>query len=106
MATYNKQTITSAPVAPTYNAAAAGDTIQAPEGAIFHIKNASGVSITCTITATATLANGTTFPNLVITVPAGAERICRLGGEFTNGSGQAALTWSATASVTWAIRTL
>jgi hypothetical protein len=87
---------------PTYNAAAAGDQINNALGGVLIIKNASGASITCTINTPGTLPNGDAYPDKAVTVTAAGERWIYLGPEYIDANYQANLSWSATASVTWA----
>lgn len=107
MAVVNRQVVSPAVTTPTYNAATAGaggDLIAHPVGAIVIIRNASGSPITGTVTATALLPSGGTYPNLVVTVPATTgERWVTLGPEFVDANGQAKIVWSAVTDVTFAV---
>jgi len=104
MAVVSGQSISPAGITPTYNAASAGgDKIQSPEGCIVIIKNASGASVTATFVTPNSLPNGDAYPDKALAVPAGAERWISLGPEYTDSNSQASITWSASASVTFAV---
>jgi hypothetical protein len=85
----------------TYTAASAGgDAVVAPEGSYLHIKNDSGASITATVNSISACNQGFDH-NLVITVPAGANRVLGpLTKRFINGAGKVEVTYSAVTSVT------
>jgi hypothetical protein len=95
--------------APVYNAAGSADTFPTNPGRhyIVHVKNASGGSINVTVTDPNSVSPGgaTQFnPNVLIAVPAGAERVMVLEGtRFRDSSGNINLAFSATTSVTYAI---
>lgn len=90
-----------ADVASAYVAAAVGQIVPSTGREFMHIKNASGGSITCTISPNDWV--GTPVSDVVITV--GATTGEQMAGPFppfmfnANSDG-VALTWSATASVT------
>lgn len=105
MATRNTQQISRAGIAPTYNAAAAGDKFRPDERTYLHVKNADSSSHTITITTPGTQ-QGLAIADLAVVVPNAAERII---GPLPAGlfgadvDGLAAITWSATTSMTWAV---
>jgi hypothetical protein len=88
--------------APTFAAAAAGDTAEAGPTDTLIVKNASGGSINVTITTPGTLPSGDAYPDKVYAVAAGGERWIPLIADFKDPSigGQATITYSATTSVT------
>lgn len=88
-------------LAPTYNAAAAGDKVH--PGVLLHIKNASGGSVTMTMVTPGT-AFGQAIGDKVNTVGAGTDGFVRVPAEgFADTTGLVPLTWSATTSVTFAV---
>lgn len=98
------QKIVLAGTAPTFAAPTASDT--APMGTLLVVKNGSASSITVTIATVGNLPTGDDYPDKAYTVPAGAERWIPVTQEAyrkTDGSGNAAVTFSATASVTAAV---
>lgn len=103
MAALVTQTPAITGVAITYAAAGAGgDTISPSDGkTLLHVKNASGGSITVTVAAVGTCSQGF-LHDAVVAVPASGDRAIGPfdSQRFTNGSGQIAVTYSATASVT------
>lgn len=105
MAVVNTQVVSPAVTTPVWNAASAGgDKITNPVGSLVGIRNGSGVSVTCTVAAQATLPSGGVYPALVITIPATTgERWVTLGPEFVDANGQADLVWSAATTVTFAV---
>ena len=116
MATYSTQSINTAGVAPTYNAAgASGDLVAvgSQERDYIHVKNGGGSPITVTIApqVTSVYQDGVgniTPPTISVSVPAttGERLIGPIPAAYINSAGQVAVTWSATASVTFAALTL
>lgn len=109
MATLTRQKIVSSGLAASYGSAAAGgDVVDNSDGkTVLHVKNAGGGSINVTITAQDTSVDaagyGTiTVSNLVVAVPAGAERFIGPFPKraFNNASKQIAITYSGVTSVT------
>lgn len=97
MQTYNVPKIDGTP--PTYAAPAASDTVQI--GATLIVKNASAGSITVTLITPGTLNTGDAYPDKAYTVAAGAERWIPVLQDYRDSTtGTAAVTFSATASVT------
>lgn len=98
-------TVTNAGGAPTFAAAASGDTAAVGPGMELEVRNGSGSSITVTITAVGVLDSGDNYPNKVYTVAAGGEaRIPLTSNNYRNASDQLAhLTWSSTTTVTRAV---
>lgn len=89
---------------PTYGAAAAADTANVGAGLWLIVKNGDVASKTATITTPATLATGDAYPDKVYTISAGAEAWIPLLSDYRDPvTGTAAITWSATTSVTRAV---
>src|SRR6266542_3565343 len=102
MATLTTAAITAAGTDPAFVAAnGAGDKVVPGDTTYLHVKNASGVSVTVTITAVGLCSQGSTH-NSVVAVPAGADRVIGpIGSRFAAVSdGLAAITYSAVTSVT------
>jgi hypothetical protein len=106
MALIPTQSVVVAGTAPTFSAAAAGDTANVGLHLILIVKNGSGGSINVTMAYPGTLPTGDAFPAKVFAVAAGAERWIPLLPQYADTTtGQAAITYSATASVTRAVVT-
>ena len=105
MALIATQSVVVAGTAPTFAAAAANDTARVGNGLTLIVKNASGSSITVTIAYPGSLITGVAIPDPVYTVPAttGEQWIPLLEQYADPTTGQAAITYSATASVTRAV---
>lgn len=74
MALLTAQSVAQAGLTPTYSAVSASDTF-ANDGTVFlHVKNAGGSPDSVTVTSVQTCNQGSTH-NLVVSVPAGAERL-------------------------------
>jgi hypothetical protein len=104
MATVDTDQIQIAGTAPTYNAASAGgDKVRPGKNVVLHVKNSSAGAVTCTVVTPGTVA-GQPIGDVAVSVPAGADRfIGPLTNEhFAAADGLVDLTWSATASVTFA----
>ena len=103
MATLTTAAITPAGTDPAFVAATgAGDKVVPGDTTYLHVKNASGVSVTVTITAVGLCSQGSTHSS-VVAVPAGADRVIGpiTGSRFAAVSdGLAAVTYSAVTSVT------
>lgn len=102
MSAVNPQLVQIAGTTPTYNAASAGgDTFPTSDRTWIHVKNGSGGSITATLTTPGTV-GGLAIADAAIAVPAGAERLI---GPITPSlfGDTAAIAWSASASVTFAV---
>ena len=86
--------------APTFAAAAAGDTAAVDPTSFLVVKNGSGASINLTI-----VTPGDAYPDKVYAVAAAGERWVPLIADFADPSlsGQATVNYSATASVTRAV---
>lgn len=85
--------------APTFAAPLSADT--AAVGTVLIVKNASAGAITVTMVTPGTLETGDAYPDKAYSVPAGAERwIPVLKAYLDPATGLAAVTFSATASVT------
>lgn len=83
---------------PTFTAPAASDTVQV--GSTLVVKNASAAAITVTLVTPGNLPTGDAYPDRAYTVAAGAEAWIPVLSEYRNTAGVAAVTFSATASVT------
>lgn len=84
---------------PTYAAPAASDTVQV--GATLIVKNGSAASINVTLVTPGTVGTGDAYPDKVYAVPAGGERWIPVLADYRDPvTGLAAVTFSATASVT------
>jgi hypothetical protein len=106
MATVATKQIVRAGTTPTYAAASAGGDKVTPGGSTFlHVKNGSAAAITCTV-ATPGSVEGLAVADLAVAVAAGAEVLI---GPISSGlfrdpaDGLAAISWSASASVTFAV---
>lgn len=107
MALRQPQTPTIAGVTPTYHPAAAGDQVPADDRTTILVRNASAGAVTATVVTPGVLATGP-YPDLTVSVPAGGERLIGPFSRsiFGNADGAADITWSATASVTYAVLSL
>jgi hypothetical protein len=104
MALIATQTVALDGTAPTFAAAAAGDTARVGSGLTLIVKNASGGSINVTITTPGNLATGDAVPDKVYAVAAAGERWIPLLELYADPTaGTAAIAYSATASVTRAV---
>lgn len=83
---------------PTFSAIAASETVQV--GSTLIVKNGSVASITVTLVTPGNLPTGDAYPDKAYTVGAGAEAWIPVLSEYRNAAGVAAVTFSATASVT------
>lgn len=109
MATLTRQNIVNTGNIPTYAAATGGgDVVDNADGKTFlHVKNASGGSITVTVTAQTvslvTATHGTlTVPNVSVAIAAGAEKM--IGpfqkAAYNTAADQLAITYSGVTSLT------
>lgn len=105
MALIATQSTSVAGTAPTFAAAAAGDTCTVGAHKTLIVKNTSGAPITVTLTPPGTLPTGAAYPAKVYTVPAttGEQWIPLLDLFADPTTGQATVVYSATASVTRAV---
>jgi hypothetical protein len=109
MALQPVQSLNELAAAPTYNAANSSDTFTAAPATYYllHVKNGSASAITVTIDDVASVspAQATQFnPDIQFSVPATSERILKINSNrFRNTSGVITVTFSATATVTYAI---
>ena len=106
MATYGPQAVDSHGLVPTYNAAGgSGDRV--PVGVLLHIVNSSGSSITLTIDAVSLVDTDLATPDRTVTVPTGGQgkfvRLLPASVYQSPSDGLVGLSWSATASVTFAV---
>lgn len=96
MITYTVPLLAGTP--PTYAVPSASDTVQV--GSTLIVKNASAGAITVTMVTPGTLPTGDAYPDKAYTVGVGAEAWIPVLPEYRNTAGVAAVTFSATASVT------
>lgn len=91
--------------APTFAAAAAGDTAECDPAATLIVKNGGGAGITVTVATPGNLPTGDAIPDKAYTVAAGAEAWIPLIEAFRDpaANGQAAISYSSTTSVTRAV---
>lgn len=95
-------TVTVAGGAPTLGNAASGDTAKVGPGYVLYAKNSNGATRTITIAYPGNLPSGDAIPDKVYTLAAttGEQWIPLLAEYADPTSGQAAITWEATAGVT------
>src|ERR1044072_2748412 len=105
MALIPTQSVVVAGTAPSFTAAAAGDTCWVGTHLTLIVKNASGAPITVTLTPPTTLPTGASYPAKGYTVPStnGEQWITLLDLYADPTPGQATVPSSATASVTRAV---
>jgi hypothetical protein len=96
MLTYSVPVIAGTP--PTYATPSASDTVQV--GSTLVVRNGSGAGITVTMVTPGTLPTGDAYPDKAYTVAAAGEAWIPVLPEYRNTAGVAAVTFSATASVT------
>jgi hypothetical protein len=104
MATVALQRPSLTGLAAAYAAASAGgDKFDPGEHVTLHVKNASAAAITATVETPNTVL-GLAIADVAVSVPAGGDRF--IGpfprGHFAGAGGLVSVTWSATASVTFA----
>lgn len=106
MAVRNPETVKISGIAPTYHAASAGgDKVSKPgDNIIIHVKNASAAAITATVVTPGTIA-GQAIGDVAVSVPASGDRFIGplTRQHFANSDSEVDLTWSASASVTFAV---
>lgn len=105
MALVNAQQIALAGLAAAYSAASAGgDEFKPDDTIVLHVKNGSAAAITATIVTPGTVV-GQPIGDIAVSVPAAGERF--IGPfpreHFAAADGNADITWSAAASVTFAV---
>lgn len=94
-------------VAPVINNAGSGDKISgAGERVWVNVNNGSGVSVTLTITPPGKTGYNVANPAKVFTVAAGAQRDIPILAAYADpaDSNLVSLVWSATTTVTWAVK--
>lgn len=108
MATTAKpEAITLDGVSATYYNAAAGDKVASPgKGVFITVKNGSGSSITLDVTPPGKTSYGVDNPTKTWTIAASGEQDIPMLAEYGDpaDSGNVALTWSSTTTVTWAAK--
>ena len=78
-----------------------GDTLAGVAGSVLHVKNGGGSSINVTITDPGKTPAGSAASNPVIAVPAGGERLIKLGAAFNDPTtGYTAIAYSGVTTVT------
>lgn len=107
MATYGPQQVPSTGLAPTYNPAGAGGD-RVPPGALLHVKNGNAAALTLTLTTPLVLDGDLTVQDRAISgIPATTgERFVRVPTNEVYrdpADGLVGLSWSVTASVTFAV---
>lgn len=105
MATVPTQGLPSAGLAATYNAASAGGDRVAP-GSVLHVKNRGGASINVGLVTVAVYDGDLAIADRSIAVAAGEanDRFIPVGPLYADpADGLCGITWSATASVTFAV---
>lgn len=104
MALGSPQQITNSGVTPSFATPAASDSFTYPSNAHavwMEVKNASGASITVTVTSQATAGDGLAASDKTVTVPATTgDKAFRISGAFKDGSDAVSVSFSATTSVT------
>lgn len=104
MADYAPDGVTVDGVAANVRTAAAGDKLTNPgDRAILRVNNGGGAPVTLTITPPGTTSYGVANPVKTVTVPNGTHRYLQVLAAYGNPAdgGKVALSWSATASVTF-----
>lgn len=107
MTDYSPKAITVDGVAPTVNNAAAGDKLTNPgDRCWLNVKNGSAGSVTLTITPAGKTGYNVANPVKTFTLAAGAELDVPVLAAYGDpaDSGKVALTWSATATVTFSYK--
>lgn len=92
-------------LAAVYSAASpGGDKFSPAAGTFLHVKNGSGAAVTVTLVTAAT-ADGLAVADQTTSVPAGAERFIKPPADrlLKDADDLAAITWSATTTVTFAV---
>jgi hypothetical protein len=106
MATVATKQIVRAGAVPAYVAASAGgDKVTPGPSTFLHVKNGSAGEITCTVVTPGSV-DGLAVADLAVAVPAAGEAMVGpiSAGLFRDpADGLAAITWSASASVTFAV---
>lgn len=107
MATLAKQAVTPGGLHPTYAACTGGGDLVTPgPGTVLHVKNASGGSLTVTVTDQGSVApaGASAFVgDLVIAIPAGEDRMINVSDEGRFGraaDGKAVITYSGVTTLT------
>ncbi|SRR6266540_3161139 len=102
MATLTTVPITQAGVNPGFVAAnAGGDKVVPGDTTWLHVRNASGVSVTVTITAVGSCSEGFSHSSVVVVPAGGDQAIGPIKSKFAGASdGLAAVTYTAVTSVT------
>ncbi len=104
MALISTHSVVVAGTAPTFAAAASGDTARVGAGLVLVVKNGDASSKTVTITVPGNLPTGDAYPDKAYTVNAGAEAWIPLLEQYADPTaGTAAIAYSATTSVTRAV---
>jgi hypothetical protein len=102
VATLTTQTITATGLSPTYaNAAGGGDKVRPGRGVFIHVRNADVSSMTLTLATPGTV-DGLAISDRTVNVAAGGSRMIPVPALYGDpaDSGLAAISYSATTSVT------
>lgn len=106
MAQVATQSVSRAGLAPVYSAASAGGDEFVPGDTVFlHVKNGGASAVTVTVVTPGT-ADGFDIADMAVSVPAAGERMIGplSAGTFADRADRRGdITWSATASVTFAV---
>lgn len=104
MAALTAQRIAQSGTAPTYSAASSGgDTAPVGGGLKLHVVNGSGASVTVTVVTPGTL-DGLAIADAALSVPAGGSGFIPLTNVYRDPvTGRAAISYSATATVSVAV---
>lgn len=104
MADRSPQAFTETVLQPTYHAASAGGDRVRP-GVVLHIKNANAASTVLTMVTPATVDGDLAVADRTRTVVNGTEAFLAVPKDqaYRDGDGMVALSWSVTASVTFAV---
>lgn len=104
MALITTHTIDTDGTAPTFGAAASGDTAETGPRVFLVVKNTDAATVDVTIASQITLASGDAYPAKVYTVAATTgENWIPLIADYGNDSKEAEISYEATANVTRAV---
>lgn len=103
MATVATQVVPVTGLTPAYSAASAGgDKVAPSDRTVLHVKNGSAGAVTVTLVTPGTLQGDLAIADRAVSVAAGAESFIAVTDDYRGSDGLASITWSATASVTFA----
>jgi hypothetical protein len=103
MADRSPQNLTETPLLATYNAASAGGDRVYP-GSVLHVKNGNGSDTVLTLVTPAVVDNTLAVADRTYTITAGTQPflVVPRNEAYRDADGLVAITWSVTASVTFA----